>query len=313
MLSLQQIALNVGQKIGKTDADTIGKLKGFIRNRYQMIYDHALWKDSMIVMAPPDLDAGQDTVILPHYIERVIKVRGKDFSLPPAQVANLFRTDPTIFERTGSPLEFTELPPSATHTAPGGNKIVLYSSSAADTGITVSIWGEYAGQEVRETAQLAGGTHVTTAGAFDVTLGLAKPATAGNITILAEGSSDPIGQLASDETERKHPRLWLLEAPREAGYPILVMGKRRIRPLVNDNDSPLIRSIDNALMAFAQADALEYIHQYAKAQVKMTEGAALVNEAIKLERDQAGHSQRIIPRANFTSSRFLRRGAGLKS
>lgn len=293
MNTLGDMAQFIGEKIGKTDADSLNRIRGFIRRRYQMIYDHALWKESQIIVAIPPLEAAQDTVILPHFIERPVAVRINNSTANITELTRLFKTDPTIFERIGSPTQWSEIAPSATKRLPGGRQITAYSTDAGDTSQIVNIFGEFQGAEYRETITLTGGTPVNSAYSYDVCLTLSKQATRGKVVITSAGAS--LIELSPTERERKHPRIWLHAAPQDAGTLILVLGKRHIDPLANDADTVLVRTIVNALLAYAQGDALEWLRQYGKAQVKFKEGADLVGEAKKAEKSQGGQMQQIIP------------------
>lgn len=293
MNTLGDMALFVGEKVGKTDEDSLNRVRGFLRRRYAMIYDHAFWKESQIVVAMPPLEAAQDTVILPHFIDRPVTVRINDATANPTELTRLFRTDPTIFERIGHAAQWSELAPSATKTLPAGRQITAYSTAAGDTTQTLNLFGEYQGEEYRETLILQGGTPVNSVRSYDVLLTLSKPATAGNVIVQAAGAS--LLELGPEDRERKHPRLWIHAAPEAAGTTILVLGKRKLEPLANDADTPIVRTITNALLAYAQGDALEWLRQYGKAQVKFKEGADLVGEAIAAEKKQGGHVTQLIP------------------
>lgn len=74
-----------------------------------------------------------------------------------------------------------------------------------------------------------------------------------------------------------------------------LVGKRKLQPMVLDTDSPMVRGIDNALLAFAQGDMLERSRQYQKAAAKNTEGSALIEGARDLERNQSAKDSRILP------------------
>jgi len=53
--------------------------------------------------------------------------------------------------------------------------------------------------------------------------------------------------------------------------------------------------LDDALIAFAMADLLERERQFGKAQAKVGEAVALVNETLLAERDQQQNHIQIIP------------------
>lgn len=68
--------------------------------------------------------------------------------------------------------------------------------------------------------------------------------------------------------------------------PLLIVGKRPC-PMLGDNDTPPLRTIDSALLAFAMGDMLERQRQYAKAQAKFQEAAAHLEQMRKVEGEQA--------------------------
>lgn len=64
---------------------------------------------------------------------------------------------------------------------------------------------------------------------------------------------------------------------------------------LGDSDSPALRGIDNALLAFAEGDMLERARQYAKAQAKYAEAAANVQIMREIEKGQQQSNSVIIP------------------
>ena len=75
---------------------------------------------------------------------------------------------------------------------------------------------------------------------------------------------------------------------------LLVLGKLYVTPL-GDNDSPMLSGIDNTLVAFVEADALEYLQQYAKAQAKLQEAAAHLQLMRDMEKHQSARVQQLVP------------------
>ncbi len=60
-------------------------------------------------------------------------------------------------------------------------------------------------------------------------------------------------------------------------------------------DSPIIRNLEDALLAGTQGDLLERQRQYSKANMKQQEAAALEDEAWKLQTEQSENFQQITP------------------
>lgn len=80
----------------------------------------------------------------------------------------------------------------------------------------------------------------------------------------------------------------------DAAGTMFVLGKLKWVAL-GDTDSPCLRGIDNALLAFAEADMLERGRQYAKAQTKFTEAGVHVGIMKDIEKGQQQSMSSITP------------------
>ena len=107
-------------------------------------------------------------------------------------------------------------------------------------------------------------------------------------------TAEEVLYLNASETERKHQRLHFHSTATNTTT-ALVLYKRHIKPLINDSDAPEIAGIDNALLSCSIADMRESERQYAKANIKMEEGVALIKTMADLERHQSESVVRIIP------------------
>ena len=67
---------------------------------------------------------------------------------------------------------------------------------------------------------------------------------------------------------------------------LLIVGKRTAPPLVVGSDTPILRNIDNVLLAYAHYDMLQRMRQYGKAQVILDEATKLYAEAEAFEKAQ---------------------------
>ena len=116
-----------------------------------------------------------------------------------------------------------------------------------------------------------------------------------NPALLAESGTptDFIVLLKSVSASGTRPRIQLVRVP-DATKTLLVLGKLHVTPL-GDNDSPKLSGIDNALVAFVEADALEYLQQYAKAQAKLQEAGAHLQLMRDMEKHQSARVQQLVP------------------
>jgi hypothetical protein len=272
----KELVLRVGRKIGLTDATTLDLLASFAEQRYRMMCEQANWKD-LLVLWSTTVPAGAAEVILPHQIGRWLAARYGHTNLLPIDQLVIFAQDPELFDRSGPPRRVAQLSSVGLRVQPTSERLTLVSSNSGDTAKTVSIVGELAGAEIRERITLSGTTPVQTAGSFDRVYQLTKELTAGTVTVSGFTSAATLGHLASDEQERQHIRLRLLETPTES-IALTVLGKRTPPPMSGDADAPAIRGLDAAWEAFVMADAYEWMRQGDDAAAKIEEGVALLNE-----------------------------------
>lgn len=310
-MSLEQLSDIICRTVGKTDSASVALCKDFARARYQMIFNSSNWRESELTLSI-SVAAGQSEAIIPHEMERVKAARwSDDTTLWPVEMSNLMESDPGVFDRTGTPNRFAELGTVGVATAPGGSVITVVSSSAADTGLTVSIRGEVGATEYQETLTLNGTTTVTGTIAWDRIFVIGKPETAGTITV-RNSASTVLVALWPFERARQHCRLYLQEKPLEADT-LFVVGKRRARELWLDSDVPILRNIDQALMAYTMSDMLIYARQYTKADSKLQDGHAQLAIMRNLDSEQGARMFQIVPagsgeynRYDFRSSNWLR-------
>jgi len=295
-MTLTDLATLACQKLGKSDPNTLALAKKFAQQRYLMIYDSALWLDSQILL-PFTIAAGLDRFILPHYVDRIVAVRTNgNLNIPETELGTLFQSDPTMFERIGSPVLYSELPPIAVATLPVAGPLTLVSNSISDTAINVRIQGDLNSVQQRETITLAGTAPVTSVYSYDTPYILSKAASVGTVSI-SDSSTNNIQTLFPDETERRHAyiRLHAAPDPSTGTTAVLVLAKRKPKPLLDDLDVPTIRNIENALLSYTLADMLELLRQYSKAQLKAQEAGAFLSEARDLETNQGQNTVRVIP------------------
>lgn len=76
---------------------------------------------------------------------------------------------------------------------------------------------------------------------------------------------------------------------------VTIVGKSVFVPLVNDSDVPILRGIDNALIALSEGDMMCYINQVGSANSYYTKGQAMVQEMIDLETKQQTQLFQMMP------------------
>jgi hypothetical protein len=294
--SLAELTDAVAARTNQWTPESTVLIKEYLRRNYQRIYDSFLWAESVVV-ARVSTDGQQ--IIFPEYFQEVISVRLDDnstASLVPADVALYFRIAPNIFETIGTSVNFSKLTAVATRIlSPGREALTLKSTNPADI-CNVFIRGEESGHEASETVVLQGITTVNTVHTYDTVLTFSKPQTVGEIILTGAASSVELQRLLPNERERKQIRVWIQpnQATQDPATKLLALGKRTIQPLVQDEDTPIIRNIQDALITAACSNILAATDKTASDSF-MAQSQAAVSALIDLERKQGANLQRIIP------------------
>lgn len=291
-MTLSEIATYVCNKVGKSDPTTVQLCKDFIAARYRMIYDSQMWRESLGLYSGT---ANSGQLIMPLWMDRVVSVRYDALEIQAVDQNAAFQINPQAFDTMGTPVAFTTMQPVATSVpvnTPQMGGISFVSDASSDSG-SILIRGSISGNSVSETAQINGIIPVDLDGDYDLITLISRSPSASTITFTI--SSSEISVLLPDSAGVQYVRINLLQQPKDLTKSILVLGKRKFQPMVNDLDAPEIRGIDNALIALSMSDLLERQRQYAKAQMKLQEGEAMIKIAIGLETSQGASLPRIVP------------------
>ena len=321
-MTLSAIASLVCSKVRKTDDASVAACKLFLRQRHEMLYDAALWKDTVglftrLLEFDTDAVALVREVILPLDCARPLAVRygtpaaGDTRTLEPSSLETWLRLAGTDnFEQMGEAAGFVEIEASGvdfTMTSPYG-PLSFEVTDARDVGVVVQVDGRADDLAQFEEVTLTAGTANTTA-EWSSVRALSKPVTYGSIRVTGSGTLfDDALYFEPHQTVSSFCRIRLDRVPTvtlatalEDLPTLLVLGKRRLSSFVRDSDAPMIRGSDNALIAFAQADMLERERQYAKAQAKVQEGQAMLALMIDTENNQSAGVVRLLPMVEATA------------
>ena len=289
-MTLSELTDLVCLKCHRTDAQTQTEAKAYIAARYRMLWDSRGWRDSLGLMS---MTASSQIVIMPGIVDRIQAIRcGENSNLLPADIGTVFSVDPGLFERSGEPVSFSLVSPSAVQVSPAGGKIKI-SSTDTSASYKVSARGLSGTTEKTETITAIGATEIESAHSYDEIWSLAKNSTTSDLTVKTAADAE-ILFLDAMETQKQFQRVHFHLTP-DPSKTILILFKRRFKPLVNDQDATELNGIDNALIAAAVSDILEAQRQYGKAQLKMQESGALAQTMVDLERHQSASGAQIVP------------------
>jgi len=291
-MTLGEIANLVCLKAHRNDDTALSEAKAYVRARYEMIWNAQLWRDSLCEVVIPANDVAKE-MILPAVVDRVLSIAtdGSDLRCETLQV--IYRVDPSRFDAGArSPVDFVILPPSAISSPPNGAQL-KFTADSPDAFGKVSIRGMHGDEDYSETLTLNGLNYVFTVYPYDVVFSLSKESAGYGMAVYDELDFKVL-DLPPALTSQAFQRISLLNAP-DRQRPMRLLAKRRIKPLIEDSDSPELTGIDNALIAAALGDLLEAMRQYGKAQAKFQESGEFVRQMARLEREQSAGVARIIP------------------
>lgn len=232
-MTLTEISSFVCEKMMDTETASVTLCKSFINRRYKMIWDSAIWNESLGTVSQAVLTDTHDITLS---------------TLPQTFYY------PTATTTTGTKMDFIV----AAKFVPTGEESGLETIN--------SDWATF--------FQVDPGQFENTSSRRSF------PSNFVNIPKDASGNC----------------RIRLVPATSTAGT-LFALGKLNLQTM-GDSDSPVLRGIDNALLAFAEGDMYERSRQFAKSQVKFTEAAAHIQIMKDLEKGQQQSITRIIPMIN---------------
>lgn len=298
---LYELANDVAARTGQWTPDAFILIKQFLRRNYQAVYDSNLWTESTVVI---DKTSVAGILVLPEFVDRVISIRGNANlgQLSAVQGSIYFGINPWIFEQTGDPLAFSYLTSVAVSVLPNAavsERLSIVSSSASDKS-PVYISGETAetASVVNESLTLNGTTPVLTANFYHIPLTIAKGITLGNVTVVGVTSAVTMLQLLANERERKHIRIQFQPTP-TANVTCKILCKRKITPLAQDEDTPMLRDIGNVLINLATADMFSKIGNKDGAAEARAKANDDLKTLISLEMTQGAISPQIVPEVEY--------------
>jgi len=201
------LAQFIGDKLQKTDADSLTLLKSFIDRRYEMIWDSGMWREALGTTSY-SVAADDEDITLNSTVDFPVAASWDNDGIYPVNYEMVFQIEPDEFNQSGTPTTFIVLPKDSS-----GNAVIK-----------------------------------------------------------------------------------LVRKPNIAKT-LLVLGKLKITAL-GDTDSPKVNGITNTLLAYVEADMLEHVRQYGKAQAKLNEAASQMALMRDLEVGQAAKETRIIPQVS---------------
>jgi len=243
-------------------------------------------------------DSWADEMVCPQQFETILGVSYNQANLLPTQLITQFMTNPDSFKTDADSAQFSVIDSSGINFDPAYGAIEFMSSDSSDNGKQITIVGELSGQELtlqKETVTLA--SSVQTSNSWSAVYSLSKETTTGYVRV-----RNPSTMVYFDwpewENVSKFQRVKFFDRPKyDASSPVnlYVLGKKKIRPMVSDYDTPMVSGIDNVLIHFATGDMLKRSRQFGKAQLEIQQANSLMQVARDQENNQSAKEVRLIP------------------
>lgn len=99
----------VADKVQKTDQGSLTMLKSFIDRRYEMIWNSALWRESLGTTSYT-VEVDTQEVTLESTVDFPVSARWDDKEITPIDYSAVFQIDPTLFNDAGAVVNFIVLP-----------------------------------------------------------------------------------------------------------------------------------------------------------------------------------------------------------
>lgn len=325
-MTLAEMADFVCGKARANDAASLAACKKYLRQRYEMIYNDQLWRGSLYMhtfelpalerdYVPNFTPIGQAGVyFFPTVVDRVLGLRQTSGEIGVVDELELYRGSLDEYDQDGEPVQFSVLSPALMWLPDPDLDSQPVRLSGGDTSQTATVrWVDGDGEE--HTTEIETGADTVFGSEGDesgVQLVESVTAPVSDAGLFLEWNEDDSGNwlrmARKRPTETSMPirqRIRVFPKPGDGAaigaYQLRALVKRKVIPLEDDADTPVLRGVDNLLMSFAQADMLQRARRYGQAGVVQQEALALFEQFKRMEVAQQSHRQRIVPEVTEVS------------
>jgi len=264
--SFSTIKSNIGTLVQDTSSAMDTNIGVWVNNRYRDIISRYDW-DELVYNFSLTSTASVSAYALDEDVDRLMFVLDttNDGYLAIDSEQQFYQENYDTFDSTGTP-ERCFIKYDVVRSQPASaEKVTVKSSSASDTSQTVFVRGISSSSEVYESLLLSGTSVVSASNSYTRLLSISKSAeTVGKVTIMENDASTVLSVLAMEQLESDYKQLHLHKIP--SGTVVYhIKAGRRILPLSQDYDYPVIREMADVIELGGVADALRYKRQFMKA------------------------------------------------
>ena len=270
MLTRGEIRTEIQNMIERTDSVMQSRINGYMDQRYRNVWKRRPWIGVVRQVEIAQI-SGQNFLILPSWIKQVIDVHQTQTPVVLAlrRYYNWLKQNVNGVSDTGNPLQALPIAKiGILATLPSNGTITIVSGDSSDTSQAVRVRGYDANfVPITESISLNGTSSVTGSTTFIANGGyepwFTKDAdTVGVVTISRDGTT--IARLGPTERMVMYMKWKLWPEPTTTNNLFLTV-KKGIQKLGNDEDTPEIENIDDAIIQGGYAQTLEEKRQFQKA------------------------------------------------
>lgn len=147
-MTLSEMADFICDKVNLTEPEDKASCKGFLRRRFEAIWNDQLWKDSLVDFTQTLASTGytaastwlptRQVLLLPEIFDRVVAVRTGDRRLSVQSQEFYYRSDYDAFAQSGSVVEFFQLKPCVWE-LDGASSLYVTREAAADATLVLTL------------------------------------------------------------------------------------------------------------------------------------------------------------------------------
>ena len=255
--TLAELTDAVASRTSMWDLPATIRIQEAVRRRYQELYDRELWTESIVIFRQ---QAQEDILILPSFIDNVEAVisDATAMALSVQELEYQFRTTPDIFDLQGTPVTYSILTPVAVEVLPEVAEQLQFTSDNSFDSFDLTLEGEADGIYRKEIVQVRPTTANTSAYSYDTPTIISKPLSLGTLSISGASSLIKYGEIPADTSSILHQRLLVQPTNTDTlNTTYLILGKRKLKQLVNATDAVSIRGCESALIAAACGDVVD--------------------------------------------------------
>lgn len=286
-MTLSDMASYVCEKVRQEDSRALTRCKGFLRQRYELIYNEALWRDALYLFpftfVPNDPsttiyrpESWDSTWMMPSAVDKVVGLRTGNQEITASGQEVLLKGNLDNWAQEGDPVMFATLATCV---------VILpadytFHDAAIIGGDAGTSWTAHVIDGNGDRTKVSGLGGITTVLSSDtrVVERISRVSAGGPLSLTVDNTDRTIREIGVG-VYAFPPRLPIRLFPAPTGSVALsALVKKKVIPLDDDRDTPELRNVDNCLLAFAQADMLEYARQYGKASAKFGEAGGILTQ-----------------------------------